>query len=68
MPVPWPPTRWQDLHLSEDEKKRKEIIFMDKVGKSQKLAEEIKMLLVRVGSIQLGGTWKLGDKKLCMKT
>ena len=42
---------------------------MDKVGKSQKLAEEIKMLLVRVGSIQLGGTWKLADiEKLCMKT
>ena len=45
-----------------------EPIFTDKIEKWQKLAEGLKMLLVRIGSIRFEGTGKFWDKKLCIKT
>ena len=42
MSVEWPPTRWWDWCMLEDEKKEIDLFFTDKIGKCYKLAEGVK--------------------------
>ena len=50
MSVAWHSRRWWDWCMLEDEKKELDPIFNDKVGKPQKLAEEVRMFLVQIAS------------------